>query len=90
MIIQSTQMSFFYGLKFRAIHQILFDDSSVSSSEEQSLNVFALSMLDIMVHRYINHTPTYAGNCYIILESALHYNEANFLLHFRIEKESLL
>jgi hypothetical protein len=79
---------FFYSIRQRIIHELLHDDSSVSSAEAEASNIFALSFLQVMASRYIDRAPRYVASSYIILESVLDMNDVNFLLHFRVHKES--
>ncbi len=43
-----------------------------------------------MMNRYIDRAPRYAASSYIVLESVLDMNDVNFLLHFRVQKESFM
>jgi len=79
---------FFDSIRQQIIHELLHDDSSVSSGEAEASNIFALTFLQVMTSRYIDRAPRYVTNSYIVLESVLDMNDVNFLLHFRVQKES--
>jgi hypothetical protein len=79
---------FFDSIRQRIIHELLHDDSSVSSAEAEASNIFALSFLQVMTNRYIDRAPRYVVSSYIVLESVLDMNDVNFLLHFRVQKDS--
>jgi len=80
------------SLHSRLAHQILGDDSSVSSDEELILGTtyFAFNLLHITNNCYIDHAPNYRKNNCIVLESALAMTDTNFLLHFCVQKDSFL
>jgi hypothetical protein len=65
---------------------MLYDDSSERSEEEEATNFSALSFLQVMTSRYIDHAPWYATRSYIVLESAHDMNDTYFLLHFVSQK----
>ncbi len=79
---------FFDNIQQQIIQDLLHDDSSVASEEAEASNIFALTFLQVMTSRYINRAPRYAASSYIVLESVLEMNNVNFLLHFRMQKES--
>jgi len=53
-------------------------------------NFFAILYLYTINTQYFNHPLSYIANSYIILESAMDMSDSNFLLHFRMEKDSFL
>jgi hypothetical protein len=80
------------SLRSRLAHQILGNDSSVSSDEELILGTtyFAFNLLHITNNCYIDHAPNYRKNNCIVLESALAMTDTNFLLNFCVQKDSFL
>ena len=81
---------FFDRIRNKIIHEMLYDVSSEGSEEAEATNFFALSFLQVMTSRYIDRAPRYLARSYIVLESALEMSDTNFLLHFRIPKESFM
>jgi hypothetical protein len=79
---------FFDSIRQQILHDLLHDDSSLSSGEAAASNIFALSFFQVMTSRYINRAPRYVARSYIVLESIVDMNDSNFLLHFRVQKES--
>jgi hypothetical protein len=73
---------FFDSIRHQIIHELLRDDSSLSSGEAETSNIFALFLLQVMMSRYIGRDPRYTINSYSILESVLDMNDSNFLSHF--------
>jgi hypothetical protein len=81
------------SLRSRLAHEMLGDDTSSNSDDEFILGstFFAFNLLHITNNRYIDRAPTYnIRNNSIVLESALAMTDANFLLHFRMQKDSFL
>ncbi len=66
----------------------------VASESEEELDddlidaVTAATYSHIKAFRYMNREPRYTNSSYCILASYLGMNELDFLLHFRVHKES--
>ncbi len=73
--------SFFDSIRQQIIHVLLHDDSSDSSEEAFPFYKWWWAGTSTMLFRYTR-------NSYLTLESVLDKNDSNFLLHFRVQKDS--
>jgi len=67
---------------------ILGGNGNIAQMDDDDVNFFAILYLHTINTRYFDRPLSYIANSYIILESALDMSDSNFLLHFRMEKDS--
>jgi len=67
---------------------ILGGNGNIAQMDDDDINFFAILYLHTINTRYFDRPLSYIANSYIILESALDMSDSNFLLHFRMEKDS--
>ncbi len=67
---------------------MLYDNSSESPEGAEATSFFTLSFIQVMMSRYVDHAHKYTARSYLVFEPVLDMSDTNFLLHFRIQKES--
>ena len=70
------------------MNSILGNYGNIAQMDEDDINFFAILYLHTINTHYFDCAFSYIANSYIILESALDMSDSNFLLHFRMEKDS--